>query len=155
MHTITKTAGTGVATLALVAVPASTALATTDGGSTSNGSTIIKIGKFGQLSRTHNIAWIKVKVTCSPDVTDAVLKGTLLQVTHGNAQENTGVLAAFNAFECSGNEEWVFLPIRRPTGGFKWVTGAARVFDLDFATEDPGNGWTHDEASGRTVYLRR
>ncbi len=155
MHTIMKTAGTGVASLAMVAVPAGTALAHTDGGSTSNGSTIIKIGKYGMLSKSHNIAWIKVKVTCSPDVTDARLEGTLAQVTKGNAQENTGVLAAYNAFECSGNPEWVYLPVRRPTGGFHWVKGRARVFDFTFATEDPGNGWTYDRASGRTVHLRR
>jgi hypothetical protein len=158
MHTITKAVASGATSLALVALPAGSALAHTDGGDgggSLNGSTIIKIGKYGQLSKTHNIAWIKVKVTCSPDVTDAVLEGTLFQVTHGNAQFNTGTLAAFNAFECNGREEWVWLPIRRPTGGFAWVKGAARVYDLDFATEDPENGWTHDHASGRTVYLRR
>ncbi|NYD42494.1 hypothetical protein [Nocardioides panaciterrulae] len=157
MHTITKAIASGATSLTLVALPAGSALAHTDdgGGGTSNGSTIIKIAKHGLLSKSRNIAWIKVKVTCSPDVTDARLEGTLAQVTHGNAQENTGVLAAYNAFECNGNEEWVYLPVRRPTGGFHWVKGAARVFDFVFATEDPANGWTYDHASGRTIYLRR
>lgn len=159
MHTMTKAVASGATSLALVALPAGSALAHSNGGDegdggTSNGSTIIKIGKHGQLSRTHNIAWIKIKVTCSPDVEDAFLKGTLAQVTHGNAQFNTATVAAFNAFECNGREEWVWLPVRRPTGGFAWVRGHARVFDVVFATEDPGNGWTYDHISGRTVTLR-
>ena len=156
MHTITKVAASGATALALAATPAGSALAHTDGGDsgTSNGSTIIKIGHFGELSKSHRLAFIKIKVTCSPDVTDARLEGTLAQVTAGNAQVNTGVVAAYNAFECRGRGEWVWLPVRRPTGGFNWVKGRARVFDVVFATEDPANGWTYDHASGRTVILR-
>jgi len=157
MHTITKAVATGATSLALIGLPTGSALASDGGGGstyTSNGSTIIKIGKYGTLSRTHNLAWVNVKVTCSPDVSDASLTATLAQVTNGNAQVSTGTVAAFNAFECNGREEWVSVPIRRPLGGFKWVKGKARVFDVCFATYDPGNGWTNDFASGRTITLR-
>ena len=154
MNTITKAAATGVTSLALAAMPAGATVAHADGGFTSNGSTLIKVGHYGMLSSSHKLAFIKFKVTCSPDVTDAKLSATLVQVTGGNVQANTGVLAAYNAFECDGTGEWVWLSIRRPTGGFNWVKGKARVFHATFATEDPENGWTTSTVPGRTVILR-
>jgi hypothetical protein len=144
MHKITKTLGAGVATLATVAATAGTATAD---------STIIKIGKNGDLSASHKIAWVRAKVTCSEDTTDALLKARLAQVTVGGFQSAWGLVASIGAFECSGDEETVYVPVRRPTGGFKWEKGRARVSDLVFATRDPSDEfWDH--ASGRTIRLR-
>jgi hypothetical protein len=145
MHKITKTAGAGVAAMAMVALTAGTASAE---------STIVKIGKNGDLSASHKIAWVRAKVTCSEDVTDAYLQATLYQVTVGNAQVATGSVESIGAFECSGREEVVYVPVRRPVGGFKWEEGRARVQCLIFETWDPGNGYDYDKAKGRTINLR-
>ena len=144
MHRMTKTMGVGVATLTTVALTAGTATAS---------STIIKIGKNADLSASHKIAWVRAKVTCSEDTTSALLSARLTQVTVGGFQSARGTVASLDAFECSGDEERVYVPVRRPTGGFKWEKGAARVSRLVFATEDPsGTFW--DIIKGRTIYLR-
>lgn len=144
MHKTTKTVGAGVAALATVALTATSASAD---------NSIIKIGKYGELSASHKIAWIKTKVTCSEDTTSALLSATLTQVTHGSVQTNTGTVASLNAFECSGDEEVIYVPVRRPTGGFAWVKGAARASNFQFVTQDPSGTFT-DVAKGRTIYLR-
>jgi len=147
MNKTTKTAGAGVAALAMVALSA---------GAASAESTLIKVGKYGALSASHNVAFIKLKLTCSPDTTYAEADLTLTQVTHGTVQTQDAMVTLTNALECSGNEEVVFIPVRRKTGGFAWVKGAARVSDVNFNTEDPGddNANNHSHLSGRTVYLR-
>jgi len=123
-------------------------------GAASAESTLIKVGKYGALSSTHNIAWIKLKVTCSPDTTFAAADLDLTQVTHGTVQTTYDASVTLsNSVECSGDEEVVFIPVRRPTGGFKWVKGAARVSDVNFYTSDPSGDFS-DHLSGRTVYLR-
>ena len=144
MHKTTKTVGAGVAALATVALTATSASAD---------NSIIKIGKYGELSASHKIAWIKTKVTCSEDTTSAQLTATLTQVTHGSVQSNTGQVTSLNAFECSGEEEVIYVPVRRPTGGFAWVKGAARASNFTFTTADPSGTFT-DTAKGRTIYLR-
>jgi hypothetical protein len=144
MHKLTKTLGAGVATLACVAATAGTATAS---------STIIKVGKHGELSASHKIAWVRAKVVCTEDTTSAILSARLTQVTVGGFQSARGTVASLGAFECAGNEEVVYVPVRRPTGGFKWEKGTARVSRLVFATEDPtGDFW--DIIKGRTIHLR-
>ena len=96
MNKTIKTAGAGVAALAMVALSA---------GAASAESTLIKIGKYGELSATHNIAWIKLKVTCSPDTTSAEADLYLTQVTHGTVQTQEAAVSFYNSVECSGNEE--------------------------------------------------
>jgi hypothetical protein len=71
----------------------------------------------------------------------------------GGTQYAWGAVAYIGAFECSGVEETVYVPVRRPTGGFKWEEGRARVSCLVFATADP-SGKFYDEAKGRTINLR-
>lgn len=144
MNKTTKTAGAGVAALAMVALTA---------GAASAESTLIKIGKYGELSSTHNIAYIKLRVTCSPDTTSAEADLYLTQVTHGTVQTQEAAVSFYNSVECSGNEEWVWIPVRRPTGGYKWVKGAARVSDVNIVTEDP-SGDFYSHLDGRTVHLR-
>ena len=144
MNKTTKTVGAGVAALATVALTA---------GSAAADNAIVKIGKYGELSSTHKIAWVKTKIICSEDTTSAAMQVTLTQVTHGSVQTATGTVAALNAFECSGEEEVLYVPVRRPTGGYKWVKGAARASNLIFVTQDPSGTFT-DTAKGRTIYLR-
>lgn len=144
MNKTTKTVGAGVATLATIALTATSASAD---------NSIVKIKKYGELSASHKIAWVGVKVTCSEDTTSAQLTATLTQVTHGSVQSNTGQVTSINAFECTGEEELVYVPVRRPTGGFAWVKGAARASNVSFITQDPSGTFT-DTAKGRTIYLR-
>lgn len=144
MNKTTKTVGAGVATIATIALTATSASAD---------NSIVKIKKYGELSASHRIAWIGVKVTCSEDTTSAQLTATLTQVTHGSVQSNTGQVTSINAFECTGEEELVYVPVRRPTGGFAWVKGAARASNVSFITQDPSGTFT-DTAKGRTIYLR-
>lgn len=114
---------------------------------------IIHIGKYGDRSASHRIAYVKTTVTCSEDTVDARLTATLTQVTSGGTQVATGQVTSLGAFECSGEEEIVWLPVRRPTGGFKWVAGSARVSNFEFVTTDPSGTFT-DTAKGRTIMVR-
>lgn len=116
-------------------------------------STIVTIKKRGHLSDSHKIAWVKAKVTCSEDTTSARLTATLQQVTVGGAQTQTAQVTALNAFECNGEEETIYLSMRRPTGGYKWEKGKARVVDFEFVTQDP-SGTYSDTHHGRTIRLR-
>ena len=147
MHKTTKTVGAGVATLATIALTAGAA-------SAASTSDIIKIGKYGELSASHKIAWVKVKVICTEDTVSAEASASLSQVTHGSLQSNTGTVSADNAFECSGDEEVVYIPVRRPTNGFKWVKGAARVNYVTFETWGPDGANEFNELGGRTIHLR-
>ena len=145
MHKTTKTVGAGVAALATVALTA---------GAANADNSIIKIGKYGELSASHKIAWIKTKVDLLRGHHQCPLQATLTQVTHGSVQtEHRRRSSSLNAFECSGEEEVIYVPVRRPTGGYKWVKGAARASDFVFITQDP-SGTFQDVAKGRTIYLR-
>ncbi|MBM7509194.1 putative salt-induced outer membrane protein YdiY [Nocardioides salarius] len=116
-------------------------------------STIIQINKKGSISSSGKIAYVAVWVTCSEDTTSAELTATLTQVTTGGTQTATARVASLSAFECTGEEEKFYLPVRRPTGGYKWSEGKARVTDFHFTTADP-SGVYSDTAKGRTVKLR-
>ncbi|ANH36779.1 hypothetical protein I601_0326 [Nocardioides dokdonensis FR1436] len=135
-------AATSVASLGLITMPAAHA-----------DNAIISIKKKGELSSSNKIAWVKAKVTCSEDTTSGELQATLTQVTRGGTQTSTGYIYAYSAFECTGDEEKVYIPVRRPTGGFKWVKGQARVTNVTFTSYDPSGSFT-DTAKGRTVTLR-
>ena len=113
---------------------------------------IINIGRNGTLSSTHKIAYVPVKVSCSEDTVSGSISGYLTQVTHGSVQTAYASIDAMNAVECTGEEEWVNLPVRRPTGGYKWVTGAARAYNVTFTSTDP-SGTFSDTAKGRTVMM--
>ena len=156
MQRILKTAAATGASLALVAVGSGSAMAS-DGHDghvfVSEQSNIIKIGKYGELSKSHKIAWVRIKVVCSEDVTSAILAADLTQVVAGAVQRSTGVVASIDAFECSGEEEIVYVPVRRPTDGFKWVKGTARVNEVRFDTWSP-TAYDENELAGRTITLR-
>ena len=113
---------------------------------------VISIAKTGTMSATHKIAYLRMVVTCSEDTTSGYISGTLTQVTSGGTQTATSAVSALNAVECTGEEERVTLPVRRPTGGFKWVKGSARASNLYFETTDP-SGTYKDSIKGRTVTL--
>ncbi|WP_341229770.1 hypothetical protein [Nocardioides salarius] len=133
-------AATSIASLGLMTVPANADNA------------IIQINKKGDRSASAKIAYVAVWVTCSEDTTSAELVATLTQVTSGGTQTATASVTSLSAFECSGEEELFLMPVRRPTGGFKWVKGKARVTDFHFTTADPSGVYT-DTAKGRTVKL--
>jgi hypothetical protein len=145
MHTILKTLGVGAASVALVA--GSTGAANAD-------STLIKIGKYGQLSAHHKVAFIKLKLTCSPDTTDAEVSLSLSQVTSGSAQTAYSTVSFYNAVECTSREEAVWIPVRRNAGDFNWIPGKARVGHVELTTTDP-QGDHYSDLHGRTVTLRR
>lgn len=122
-------------------------------GAASAQSNLVSVGKYANRSASHVRVFVRVWVTCSPDTTSATLTGTLTQVTSGGTQTNTGTRIGIDTFECNGEEERVRLAVRRPTGGFLWRAGAARVSDVCFTTEDP-SGTYEDRLSGRTITVR-
>jgi hypothetical protein len=123
-------------------------------GAASAESNLVHIGKKADRSASHVRVFVRVRVECSPDTTDATLTGTLTQVTNGGTQSNTGTVVGVSSFECTGAEERVLLPVRRPTGGFNWRHGDARVSDVCFTTTDP-TGTYSDQLSGRTITVKR
>lgn len=123
-------------------------------GSASAQSNLVHIGKKANRSASHLRVFVRVRVECSPDTTDATLTGELTQVTAGGTQSNTGTVVGVSSFECTGSEERVLLPVRRPTGGFDWRRGAARVSNVCFTTTDP-TGTYSDRLSGRTITVLR
>lgn len=123
-------------------------------GAASAESNLVHIGKKAVRSDSHLRVFVRVRVECSPDTTDAYLSGDLTQVTAGGTQSNTGTVASMSAFECTGEEERVLLPVRRPTGGFNWRVGDARVSNVCFTTTDP-TGTYSDQLSGRTISVVR
>lgn len=145
MHTSVKAALAGVASLGAVAAFALPAQAS---------STVDQINKGATRSASHRIVYVKATVTCSEDTTSAALSVTVSQVTSGGLQVATGTVASLGAFECSGEEEVVMVPVRRPTGGFAWVKGSARASFLTFITDDPNPGINIDVAKGRTINVK-
>jgi hypothetical protein len=115
--------------------------------------TAISIGKNATRSASHRIVFVKTTVTCSEDTTDAALQVSVTQTTPGGTQTGTGTVVSLGAFECSGDEEIVMVPVRRPTGGFAWQAGAARASNLTFVTQDPSGVFT-STLSGRTINVR-
>jgi len=144
-HAVLKAAGAGLISVAGVAAMAIPAHAD---------STIIQVNKTDTRSATHRIVNVGVWVTCSDDTTSASLSATVTQVTAGGTQTASGALISLGAFECTGDEELVFVPVRRPTGGFNWVAGSARVSNVVFVTDDPNPGVNIDIAKGRTVTVK-
>lgn len=136
-------AATTIAGLGVTTMPAASA-----------DSTIITVKKRGNLSDSHKIAYVKVKVTCSEDTASAQLTATLAQVTVGGAQTQTAQVTSINAFECDGTEETKWLSMRRPSGGFNWEKGKARVIDFTFTTQDVAGTTYSDTHRGRTITLR-
>lgn len=134
-------AATSIASLGLMTLPAQADNA------------IIQIKKRAYMSSSAKLAYVQAKVTCSEDTTSAALSVTLTQTTVGGTQTATGSVTSIGAFECDGSEETVWIPVRRPTGGFKWEKGAARASNYQFVTADPSGTYT-DTAKGRTVKLR-
>lgn len=123
-------------------------------GAASAESNLVHIGKKADRSASHLRVFVRVRVECSEDTTSATLSGALTQVTSGGTQTNYGAVSGLNSFECTGEEERVLLPIRRPPGGFDWRSGDARVSDVCFTTED-SSGTFEDRLSGRTIWVKR
>lgn len=145
MHMSVKAALAGVASIGAVATFAVPAHAS---------STIDQINKGATRSASHRIVYVNATVSCSEDTTSAALSVTVSQVTSGGLQIATGTVASLGAFECSGEEEVVQVPVRRPTGGFAWVKGSARASNLVFITDDPNPGINIDVAKGRTINVK-
>ena len=113
--------------------------------------TAVLISKHATRSPSHLRLFVKVRVVCSPDTTDAILSGYADQTNPaGDTQEGYGAVIGISSFECTGEEENVILPIRRPTGGFNWRAGEAAVHDVCFFTSDP-SGEFSSTLKGRTV----
>lgn len=138
----------------MLAILAAGTLTVALAGPASAQSNLIHIGKKADRSASHLRVFVRVRVECSPDTTDATLSGTLTQVTAGGTQTNSGTIVGVSSFECTGGEERVLLPVRRPVGGFAWRHGTARVSDVCFTTTDP-TGTYEDRLSGRTILVKR
>jgi hypothetical protein len=138
----------------ILSILAAVALTIGLSGAASAQSNLVHIGKRAHRSDSHLRVFVRVRVTCSEDTTSASLSGDLSQVTIGGTQYNTGSISGMNSFECTGDEERVLLPIRIPTGGYRWSVGSARVSNICFVTEDPSGTYV-DQLSGRTVTVVR
>jgi hypothetical protein len=117
-------------------------------------SSAIKIGRYADRSATHLRVFVRVRVVCSPDTTDAWLSGEVEQTNPaGDTQYGEGALLSLSSFECSGAEERVLLPVRIPTGGYTWRAGAAAVRNICFTTTDP-SGTYESFLKARTITIR-
>jgi hypothetical protein len=115
---------------------------------------LIFVKKGVTRSATHVRAFVSVVVACSPDTDSAALQLTLRQVNAaGDVQSGTGSITDIGSFECSGDEETVVVPVRRPIGGFNWRAGEAAVRNVTFVTHDP-TGLFASFLKGRTVLVK-
>lgn len=113
--------------------------------------TAVSISKKATRNVTHRIVYVKATVVCSEDTTSAALQVQVQQTNPaGNTQVATGTVVGIGAFDCSGDEEQVMIPVRRPTGGFAWRTGPAAARNLVFVTNDP-SGTFVSTLKGRTI----
>lgn len=116
--------------------------------------TAVSIQKYASRNATHRIVYVKATVVCSEDTTSAALSVTVQQTNPaGNTQQATGSVLSVGAFDCSGDEETIMIPVHRPTGGFAWRTGPAAARNLVFITQDP-SGTFVSTLKGRTITVR-
>jgi hypothetical protein len=116
--------------------------------------TLVQVNKTATRSATHVRLFVNVTVACSPDTFNAVLSLQASQVNSaGGVQTATGTVASLGAFECSGEEEVVQVPVRKPIGGFNWHAGTAAIRNVAFVTQDP-SGVFASFLKGRTVIVK-
>lgn len=149
MHVITKKAlaTAAAAGLATVGVLGSAGAAHAD-------NTAISIEKNATRSASHKIMFVKATVVCSEDTTSAWLSANVQQTNPaGGTQYASSAVLSLGAFECTGDEELVTIPVRRPTGGYAWQRGTAAVRNVVFKTWDP-SGHYFSYLKARTVNVR-
>lgn len=116
--------------------------------------TAISIEKQATRSATGTIMYVRATVVCSPDTTSGSVSATVSQVDpSGNVQTATSGVMSLNAVECTGDEEIITIPVRRPTGGYAWRAGTAAVKNVVFRTWDPSGSYVAFLKS-RTVNVR-
>ncbi|MFC7493772.1 MULTISPECIES: hypothetical protein [unclassified Nocardioides] len=100
--------------------------------------TAISIEKAATRSATGMIMNVRVTVVCPDETTNAFVAAQVSQTNPaGGTQTATSAVISLGAFECSGNEETITIPVRRPTGGYDWSAGQAAVRNVVFKTSDP------------------
>jgi hypothetical protein len=105
--------------------------------------TAVSIEKAAKLSASKKIINVKATVVCSDETTSAFLSAQVQQTNPaGGTQVATSGVLNLNAFECTGEEELVTIPVRRPTGGYNWRKGEAAVRNVIFTTNDPSGTYT-------------
>lgn len=103
----------------------------------------ISIEKAAARSASGKILNVRATVVCSDETTDAYLSAQVQQTNPaGGTQYATSKVVAIGAFECTGDEEIVTIPVRRPTGGYNWQKGTAAVRNVVFTTTDPSGTYT-------------
>lgn len=116
--------------------------------------TAVSISKTATRNATHRIVYVGATVVCSEDTTSAALSVQVQQTNPaGNTQVATGTVVSLGAFDCSGDEEHVTIPVKRPTGGFAWRAGPAAARNLVFVTQDP-SGTFVSTLKGRTITVK-
>lgn len=100
--------------------------------------TAISIEKSATRSASGILMYVRVTVVCSDETTDGFVSAQVSQTNPaGGTQTATSAVISLGAFECTGAEELVTIPVRRPTGGYDWSAGTASVRNVVFKTEDP------------------
>src|SRR3954447_11606039 len=90
--------------------------------------TAIQIEKQATRSATGKILNVRATVVCSEDTTSAKVSVYVEQTNPaGGTQAAWSKVISLDAFECTGDEQIVTIPVRRPTGGYKWQRGTAAV----------------------------
>jgi hypothetical protein len=126
----------------LVAVASSAGLITATTVTAHADNTAVSIEKTATRSASGLIMNVKATVVCSPDTTSAFVSATVSQTnTAGGTQTATSKVVSLGAIECSGNEELITIPVRRPTGGYNWQKGTAAVKNVVFRTWDPSGSY--------------
>ena len=116
--------------------------------------TAVSIEKIATRSVTGKLIYVRATVVCSEDTTSALLSAQVSQTnTAGGTQTATSAVLSLDAFECTGDEEVVKIPVRRPTGGYNWQRGTAAVRNVVFKTHDP-SGTYFAFLKARTVIVR-
>ena len=116
--------------------------------------TAVSIEKQATRSASHKILYVRATVVCSEDTTSAGLSAYVEQTNPaGGTQHAWSAVLSLNAFECTGDEQIVTIPIRRPTGGYAWQAGTAAVRHVVLTTQDP-SGTYCAFLKARTVNVR-
>jgi hypothetical protein len=105
--------------------------------------TAVSIEKAAKLSASKKIVNVKATVVCSDETTSAFMTAQVQQTNPaGGTQVATSAVISLGAIECTGDEEQVTIPVRRPTGGYNWRAGEAAVRNVVFTTSDPSGTYT-------------
>lgn len=98
----------------------------------------ISIEKAATRSASGKIINVRATVVCSDDTYSASVSAQVMQTNPaGGTQVASSAVISLGAFECTGNEEIITIPVRRPVGGYNWQKGTAAVRNVVFCTTDP------------------